>query len=260
MSQFDYREYYRRNLPHIQPPEATLFVTFRLDGSIPQSVLEQWRMEKRQQAAERLRRMAIGETIDPEQDETQQRQFLRRWFSKFEEILHAEGCGRAWLKEETVAGIVAEALQYRDGNVYQLDAYCIMPNHVHVVFAPLLTEELARKLAEKYIAQRSKFRAVDTGLTTQTDSSRNDEKASVLPVIMQSLKGHTAYKANQVLGRSGAFWQHESFDRVIRDQEEWERTIHYVLQNPVKAGFVNEWTDWKWSYRRQNQAETSEEQ
>jgi hypothetical protein len=47
MNQFEYQEFYCRNLPHIQPPEATLFVTFRLDGSIPEPVLEKWRMGKR---------------------------------------------------------------------------------------------------------------------------------------------------------------------------------------------------------------------
>jgi hypothetical protein len=47
MNQFGYKPSYERNLPHIQPPEATLFVTFRLDGSIPEPVLEQWRIEKK---------------------------------------------------------------------------------------------------------------------------------------------------------------------------------------------------------------------
>ena len=35
MPNLDYKLHYRRNLPHLQPPGATLFVTFRLAGSIP---------------------------------------------------------------------------------------------------------------------------------------------------------------------------------------------------------------------------------
>jgi REP element-mobilizing transposase RayT len=122
-----------------------------------------------------------------------------------------------------------------------------MPNHVHVVFAPFLTEAQARESAGKALLRRR------SGLlpTTQTDSLRNLGEDSVLAVIMQSLKGYTARKCNAALGKSGGFWQHETFDHVIRDQAEWERTVNYVLNNPVKAGLVKRWQDWKWSYRRQ---------
>src|SRR5262245_58725995 len=47
MSQLEYQEFYERNLPHFQPPEATFFVTFRLDGSLPEAALEQWRIDAR---------------------------------------------------------------------------------------------------------------------------------------------------------------------------------------------------------------------
>jgi len=47
-----YKQFYRRTLPHIQPPNATFFVTFRLAGSVPKSVLEQWKQEKRWLEAE----------------------------------------------------------------------------------------------------------------------------------------------------------------------------------------------------------------
>lgn len=60
MSQFEYQQSYERNLPHLQPPEATLFVTFRLDGSLPESVLEQWRIEKKQLEMTLLRWAAIA--------------------------------------------------------------------------------------------------------------------------------------------------------------------------------------------------------
>ena len=48
MSQNEFKSFYRRNLPHIQTPGATFFVTFQLAGSIPQHVLTQWRTEKLQ--------------------------------------------------------------------------------------------------------------------------------------------------------------------------------------------------------------------
>ena len=59
------------------------------------------------------------------------------WFRKFETALDNAQSGPLWLKDERIVKEVAESLRYRDGKVYRLDAYCIMANHVHAVFAPL---------------------------------------------------------------------------------------------------------------------------
>ena len=71
-----------------------------------------------------------------------------------------------------------------------------------------------------------------------------------LSAIMQSLKGYTARKINLPLGRSGTFWEEESYDHVVRDEAEFARIVSYVLNNPVKAGLVQDWQEWKWSYKR----------
>ena len=71
-----------------------------------------------------------------------------------------------------------------------------------------------------------------------------------LAVIIQSLKGYTAFKANRLLGSEGEFWAHESYDHWIRNDVEWQRTVAYVLNNPLKAGYVERWQDWEWSFRR----------
>jgi REP element-mobilizing transposase RayT len=247
MNQFDYKSTYRRNLPHIQPPGATLFVTFRLDGSIPEPVLEQWRIEKKRLEMTLMRWAAIslpGTVPDPEEASELKLNFHRRWFKKFEDQLDGAATGPLWLKEERVASIVDEALRYRDGNVYRLDAFCIMPNHVHVVFTPLLTEELAKELMDTAIKRK---RDVLNGLPPATEGKNKH----VLASIMQSLKGWTARQCNLALNRKGQFWQHESFDHVIRDQTEWKRIVDYVVNNPIKAGLVENSQDWKWSYRRE---------
>ena len=44
------------------------------------------------------------------------------------------------------------------------------------------------------------------------------------------------------------FWQHESYDHVVRDENELGRIVEYVLNNPVKVGFCENWEDWKYSY------------
>jgi REP element-mobilizing transposase RayT len=204
MSRLDYKFFYRRYLPHLQPLGGTFFITFRLAGSLPKSVLERWDQEKRQAA-----RSVVSRKVEEEMH--------RRHFREMESLLHKAEHGPLWLGQERIADIVAEGLRYRDGKVYRLDAYCIMPNHVHIVFAPMPESE-------------------------QEDYS--------LAKILQSLKGRTARKSNQSLDREGAFWEHESYDHCVRDEEEWGRTVAYVLNNPVKAGLVRDWKEWKWNYFR----------
>ncbi|MDE0301394.1 MAG: hypothetical protein OXN17_22440 [Candidatus Poribacteria bacterium] len=232
MSHFDHKPFYRRNLPHIQPPGVTFFVTFNLAGSLPRNVLQQWKAEKRQLEAEESNVQEVQATSDVQasgdktSDQKQEhRQWNRRWFRQFETALDNAQTGPLWLKDERIAKEVAESLHYRDEKVYRLDAYCIMANHVHVVFAPL---------------------AILPSEEPQTNSLLYNTLAS----IMQSLKGYTAWKANRLLGRSGAFWHHESYDHSVRNTSEWKRIVAYVLNNPVKAGLVKDWEAWQWSYCR----------
>jgi REP element-mobilizing transposase RayT len=79
-----------------------------------------------------------------------------------------------------------------------------MPNHVHVVCRLLPGPELAK--------------------------------------VLQSWKSCTARRANAILGRKGTFWQREYYDRLIRDEEEFERAVRHVVSNPERAGLK----DWKW--------------
>ena len=77
-----------------------------------------------------------------------------------------------------------------------------------------------------------------------------------LAAIMQSLKGYTARRANQIIGRTGRFWDTESYDREIRDAEEFRRVVRYVINNPVKAGIVPSWEDYKWTYLKPDEEVT----
>ena len=140
MSEFVYKERTQRNLPHLQPPDATLFVTFRLADTIPKPVLDVYHNEKKwfDQEIKRLSSVKL-ENDSPEVKAhlLSLREFHSRWFVKFEDILHKAEIGPTWLKEDQIARLVADALHYRDDKVFRLDAYCIMSNHVHAVFAPL---------------------------------------------------------------------------------------------------------------------------
>lgn len=206
----EYRPYYRRHLPHYQPAGYTLFLTFRLAGSLPAAVIDRLRAEAE---AEERRLQGVA---DPAARARRRYDARKRAFGRFDATLD-QAPGPRWLGVPAVAQAVADALHHRHPAVYRLDAFCIMPNHVHAVFAP------------------------------------NDDEAGrplPLPKIMQSLKQYAAGQANAALGRQGQFWQYENYDHVVRDAAEWERIIWYVLLNPVKAGLVEHWEDWPWTYLR----------
>ena len=72
-----------------------------------------------------------------------------------------------------------------------------------------------------------------------------------LEEIMHSIKRFTARECNKLLKRTGQFWQHESYDRIIRDRKELFYILKYVLDNPIKAGFCKKWEDWNWTYLKE---------
>lgn len=70
---------------------------------------------------------------------------------------------------------------------------------------------------------------------------------SSLPFIMKNLKGFTSREANRILKRRGSFWQLDYFDRFIRDEEHYLKTVAYIVNNPVKAGLCKSPSDWRFS-------------
>jgi REP element-mobilizing transposase RayT len=234
MGTLDYQQFSERHRPHIHTPGKTLFVTYRLAGSIPKATLrsykakKDWLEERLQQA-----RKAAQSDDAPEAQEWLERveEFQREWFIKFEEILHKADAGPQWMQDERVADKMAENLRRLDGEAYQLEAYCVMSNHVHTIFWPLLTEAELQEGRDE--AGHLIFLSEHPGLAR----------------IMHSLKGRAARECNLLLSRTGQFWEHESFDHSIR-QGKLRATIQYVLNNPVKAGLVKEWREWSWNYCR----------
>lgn len=209
MKNLDYREFYRRNLPHIQPPGAAFLVNFRLTGSLPIEVVEQLRAE-----AENLEKRLLA-IKDPKEKVSLCDKEQRKLFGKWDDALHKSQTGPFWLKDDQIAQIVADSMLYHDGTWFDVLAYCIMPNHVHLVLIPY-------------------------------ESSDNADYS--LTKIMHNIKRNSANHANKILGRTGAFWQHESYDHFARNEKELERIIKYVINNPVKAGLVDDWRSWKWTY------------
>jgi REP-associated tyrosine transposase len=115
------------------------------------------------------------------------------------------GHGACHLRKPEIATLVQKNLLHFDGPRYHLLAWVVMPNHVHA-----LIEILQTPLAE----------------------------------ILHGWKSYTSKSANRLLNRAGDFWQNEYFDRFIRDEEHFRKAVHYIENNPVKAGLVKSPEAW----------------
>ncbi len=216
-------DFYRRNLPHYQPENATYHVVFRLAGSLPQDAIERLQGE-----LEESERHASGMKNDKKRFEMFH-QIRQEYFEKFDCLSDGSTTGPHWLREPEITELIVEALHFRDKKLYDLIAFTVMPNHVHTIFSI------------------GEAKAIDK----LHHVGRRASSPYVVTRILENLKWYTALKSNKILNREGQFWQHESYDHVIREAEELERTIWYVLNNSVKAALAKTWDEWKWSYVKQ---------
>ena len=130
---------------------------------------------------------------------------------RFEALLDA-GHGACWLRRADIGALVEQALLAGDGERYRLIAWVVMPNHVHAL------------------------------IETRTGAP--------LGAVVRQWKGATAHAANALLGRRGAFWEREYFDRYIRDDGHLAAVVRYIHNNPVKAGLVARGEDWPFGSAR----------
>jgi putative transposase len=199
---------YRRHLPHIHPDGYPIFITFNLANSIPAEIVKQLKAQREQQLLAAV-------------NKDEHYNIQKKHFGKYDKWLDRTEHGPHWLKAEPLAQIVSDEIHNMDTERYDLLAFCIMPNHVHLLIKALRQEN------PHHMGQTKNYPVADT---------------------MRLLKGRTARYCNKLLQRSGKFWHHESYDHYVRDENELSRIMQYIIYNPVKSGLTNEWKDWKFSY------------
>jgi len=169
----------RGHLPHADFAGLTQAITFRLADALPAAVIDRLRTHVRAaqpgaapDVADALLRAGLHEHLDA-------------------------GHGCCLLRQpESMSAVTAE-LRRHDGDHYDLLAYAIMPNHVHVL---------------------ARMRSVSLGQ------------------VVQRWKGASAQAINRFRRADGTIWQHEYFDRFVRDDQGLAAAVRYVADNPVKAG------------------------
>lgn len=175
----------RGYLPHRDEPGLTQFVTFRLADTFPESLHSEW---------EHFWRI---------EDNAERRTKLERYLDRSR--------GSCYLRQVEVAQIVEKALRYFHGERYELRAWCVMPNHVHVLFCV---------------------------------------GSASMATIIESWKKHTSQKINRLLCRRGKLWEPDYWDMYMRSAEHERKTVHYIESNPTKAKLVLDPRQWKWSSAR----------
>ena len=175
-----FRGWHQRGyLPHFDAPGVTQFVTFQLHDSFPVTRRAEW------------------ETILREPDDSAKRRKLEAWLDR--------GHGECWLRRRDVAELVGKVLLEADGRDYRMQAWVVMPNHVHLVV---------------------------------------DVWNVPLAKMIGGWKGKSSRLANVLMHRSGQCWQEDYFDTLIRDEAHLKRAIRYTEQNPVKAFLAKAPRDW----------------
>lgn len=183
----------RRNLPHWEYPGATYFLTFRLHDSLPAGLLRGLQIQRAAWfRANNLQDQRGLDGLTPEL----RKEYHRRFTAQEQQWLD-EGHGRCLLRRPKLRSYVEGALLHFDDVRYLLDAFVVMPNHVHVLVLPLAGHTLSD--------------------------------------ITASWKKFAARQINAALAERGALWQPESYDHIVRDCEQLNSYRKYIANNPVKA-------------------------
>jgi REP element-mobilizing transposase RayT len=196
-----------RNLPHWFQPGSAIFVTFRTADSLPKDVV--LKMQNELEEWLRVRGLPEEFALSSISQRRADHNRLRRAFSPRDiqefrklvaRLIHwsLDEChGKCVLRQPQLADIVANAIRHGDGSQFDLDRFVIMPNHVHAI-----------------VQFRNGFD---------------------LSVVGQSWMRYSARLINRRIGESGAFWQPEPFDHIVRSAEQFHWLQNYVADNPQKA-------------------------
>jgi len=177
----------RGYLPHIEGANLTQFVTFHLADALPKDALEEMRI-------------ALAELPEGER---------KKDLARRVEAYCDAGYGECHLRDPRVARLLEKKFFAHHGDIYHLHAWCVMPNHAHVLLTP------------------------SPGVS--------------LSLAMQRIKGGSAIETNRLLGREGRLWQPEYYDVFMRSETHFWGVMKYIEWNPVKVGIVRDPKLFDWS-------------
>jgi len=200
--------FYKRRLPHFYEDSHPVFLTWRLKFSLPEHISQHLKEMKAEHDKQ-------TQNLSEEYIKMQGYTYHKKIFGFMDEKLGLERDLPDFLKQPEIAQIVRESLLFHNDKKYSLHAFCIMPNHVHVLITPF---------------------------------AKKPEFQKTLSLITQNWKRYTARQINTILDRTGSLWSAETYDHLVRNEQEFSRIISYILQNPKRANLVKDWNEWSYSW------------
>ena len=207
----------RGYIPHRDSPGLTQFITWHLADAFPATLRSEW--------------AALLQI----EEERERRKELEAYLDK--------GRGESWLRRSDIAAVCEGALRHFDRERYSLKAWCLMPNHVHVLV--LVTTVPMSDFVKNWKGYTAR---VSNQLLARGHSSPQQcehAAASAIPAPASASQVSPSTRPP-----TGSFWADGYWDTYMRDTEQERRTIRYIENNPVKAGLVRSPADWPWSSRR----------
>jgi len=184
----------RRKLPHWEQQGCTNFITFRLNDSIPRSKFEDWN-QRRMNWLNRINVDPNTSSADlTDKLNTEQKTEYYQKFTQYYHDLLDSGLGSCLLKKAKNAKILADTLLFFDQNRYRMGDFIIMPNHVHLLITPLEPWSISQ--------------------------------------LLQSWKRHSAREINKANLQTGTLWRAESYDHIVRNEQQLIRIQKYIKDNP----------------------------
>ncbi len=196
----------RGYLPHCDYPGLVQFVTFRLADSMPDSRRGEW---------EHLLKI---------EDDREKRTRLEEYLDR--------GIGKCHLRDPRIAQIVEDAMLHFHDEHYGLLAWCVMPNHVHVLV------HVWQMPLDEIIQSWKRFSA------TRALKLLRAERRTPIRRDPDNLNEPNRSSALQ------SFWQREYWDTFMRDEEQQRKAVHYIENNPVKAKLCRVDKEWPFSSAR----------
>ncbi|WDE98878.1 transposase [Lentisphaera profundi] len=246
----DARNWHRRGfIPHYDASDKYQMVTYRLADSLPIDALKLGAPHSNADEMTKKRKADLSPLGAPHSNADEMTK-KRKLTENFLDQSH----GSCLLQTPKVAQKQIEAWEYFNGERYELIAYVVMPNHVHLLIKTYPSWPLSQLVAswKKHVTY---FVQKDKDLWQQyRESYLQDRKAflnykSTLGENESDLKNRTKPSALECGAPSSKIylWQNEYWDRFIRNENHFQNAIHYILENPVKAGLVNSEGKWPWS-------------
>ncbi|MCB5271692.1 MAG: transposase [Candidatus Cloacimonetes bacterium] len=202
-------EMHRRYLPHYQEPGQIISLTWRLEGGLPQQIM----------ATVQEMKVLMAKLISKPNEATKQEIYHKyhETILRYDAQLGKHKSAGLDLCQPKIASIITTAFHFYDAKLYDLHAFCVMPNHVHLLVRPKV--------------------------------QANGDFAH-LSEIVRRLKSYTAKQIIATGIQTKTVWRADYFDRFIRDEKDYNFTVEYILNNPLKAELAERQRDWPFSFLR----------